>query len=796
MAHTIESLSKLLKKSSEDVISILAVAGIEGKTKDSEISGEERKVLMLNLSKRSSSKNNNATKKLEETEISSSNNGIKIKVKKSIKTKISNENLDDKKLKEESIKVKKALESGNLKEEILQEQEAKRKIFIEKQKEEEEKYKAIKEQPLNEPKENKQTTKENKTDKEKLKNKKTYKTYVINSNRKLKKKDRTRLSQKTQEEQAQHAFHKPVEKIIHEVIIPESIKISELASNMKTKVGEVLKIMMSMGVMATINDFIDQDTAILVVEEMGHKAIASKETTVEDTLIKKNQNSDNAVTRSPVVTFMGHVDHGKTSLLDYIRKTKTAAVETGGITQHISAYQAKFDNKNITFIDTPGHAAFSKMRSRGADVTDIVVLVVAGDDGVMPQTIESIKQAKKSNAEIIVAINKIDKEGVQIDKIKQVLSTHDVISEEWGGNVIIIGVSAHTGEGVDKLLEIINLTAEVLELKADKDIPASGAVLEVRLEKGRGKVTTILIQSGTLKKGDIVIAGAEYGKIKQIINCSGKPIQTAGASEPVEILGLYGTPESGDEILVVENEKKAKEVAEFRKNKYREAKAKKQQLTKMDNFLSKMKQDDIATLNILLKSDAYGSAQAIVEALEELSTEEVKTKVIHSGIGAINNTDINLAKTSNTIVLGFNVRADAVARKTAETENVKIEYYSIIYNLIDDVRNSMSGMLKPEFNDKIIGIALVKDIFKSIKFGDIAGCIVNEGVVRKDCSIRVLRDNVVIYEGELESLKRFKEDVKKVESGVECGIGILGYKEVQVGDQIEAFERIESIRKI
>ena len=565
---------------------------------------------------------------------------------------------------------------------------------------------------------------------------------------------------------------------------------------MAAKVGEVLKVMMDMGVMATINDFIDQDTAILVVEEMGHKAIMSKEETIEDTLIKKNQPNNNAIARPPVVTFMGHVDHGKTSLLDYIRKTKTASTEAGGITQHISAYQAQYNDKKITFIDTPGHAAFSKMRSRGADVTDIVILVIAADDGIMPQTIESIKQAKKSNAEIIVAINKIDKEGVQIDKIKQVLSSHDVIAEEWGGEVIMIGVSAHTGAGIDKLLEAINLTAEILELKADPNAAANGTVLESRLEKGKGKVINVLIQSGTLKKGDIVIVGSEYGKIKQIINFAGNPIKTAGPSDPVEILGLSGVPYSGDEMLVLENEKKAKEVVEFRKNKGKENKFKQQQVTKMDNFLSAIQQENIATLNILLKSDSYGSAQAIVEALEELSTDEVKTKVIHSGVGAISNTDITLASTANAIILGFNVRADALARKMAETEGVRIEYYSIIYNLIDDIKNYMSDMLEPEFNDKIIGIALVKDIFKSPKFGDIAGCIVNEGFVKKDCAVRVLRDNIVIYEGELESLKRFKEDVKKVESGVECGIGVLGYKEVKVGDQIEVFERIENVRKI
>jgi translation initiation factor IF-2 len=450
----------------------------------------------------------------------------------------------------------------------------------------------------------------------------------------------------------------------------------------------------------------------------------------------------------------------------------------------------------ITFIDTPGHAAFSKMRSRGAGATDIVILVVAADDGVMPQTIESIKHAKVAGVPIIVAINKMDKEGAQPDKIKQVLSTHDVISEDWGGDVIMVGVSAHTGEGVDALLEAITLTAEISEFKADASKPASGIVLEARLDKGRGKVTTILVQSGTLRKGDTVIAGLEYGKIKQIVDDTGKTIKEASPSMPVEILGLSGVPDSGAEVLAVESERKAREVAEFRKAKDREAKLQKQQAEKMDNFFSKMEEGDVSTVNVLLKSDVRGSAQALVEALEELSTDEVRVKVVSSGVGGINNTDVSLASASDAIVLGFNVRADAVARKTADTEGVRIEYYSIIYNLIDDIKGIMSGMLAPELSENIIGIASVKDVFRSPKFGDIAGCMVDEGVVRKDSPIRVLRDSVVIYEGELESLRRFKDDVKEVKSGTECGIGVLNYKDVQPGDQIEVFERVERTRTL
>jgi translation initiation factor IF-2 len=554
--------------------------------------------------------------------------------------------------------------------------------------------------------------------------------------------------------------------------------------------------MMSMGVMATLNDVIDQDTAMLVVEEMGHTPIASNEETVEDTLVEDESGSTEATPRPPVVTIMGHVDHGKTSLLDYIRNSKVASEEAGGITQHIGAYQVTQKGHIITFIDTPGHAAFSKMRLRGANATDIVVLVVAADDGVMPQTIESIKHAKDAEVPIIVAINKIDKEGVAIDKVKQALSTHDVISEEWGGDVLMVGVSAHTGEGIDELLESITLTAEMSEIKAVVNKPASGVVLEARLDKGRGKVTTILVQSGTLKKGDIVIAGLEYGKIKQIIDDNGKPIKEAGPSAPVEILGLSGVPDSGAEVLVVESERKAREVADFRKTKDRETKLQKQQAEKMDNFFSKMEEGEISTVNVLLKSDVHGSAQALVEAIEELTTDEVKIKVISSGVGAINNTDISLASAANAIVLGFNVRADAVARKTADTEGVRIEYYSIIYNLIDDMKAIMGGMLSPEFSENIIGIASVKDVFRSPKFGDIAGCMVEEGAVKKDSPIRVLRESVVIYEGELESLRRFKDDVKEVKSGTECGIGVLNYTDVQPGDQIEVFERIERARKL
>ena len=813
MAHNVEALSRLLKKTPDQVVAILTAAGIKGKTHESNISAEERKILMSSLSKRSGTKSSISVsrKTPKTTSTSTSTSGVKIKVKS--KREAPKPDLTDETSDETVQKAKQALEEGRLAEEKVQAQDAKRHDMVRQKKEQDEKLQAQKTQKDIEAKEQKQKSDDKKPEAEKTKSskknpKRLRKTvspvtkrkelHVArhNPNRKLKKKERTKLSQKVREDQAQHAFHKPVDPIVHEVKIPETIKISDLALSMATKAGEVLKVMMGMGVMATLNDVIDQDTAILVVEEMGHKPIASNEETVEDKLIQDDEVVAESIPRPPVVTIMGHVDHGKTSLLDYIRNSKVAGGEVGGITQHIGAYQVSQKDSIITFIDTPGHAAFSKMRSRGANATDIIILVVAADDGVMPQTIESIQHAKSAGVPILVAINKMDKEGADLDKVKQVLSTHDVIAEDWGGDVMMVPVSAHTGEGIDGLLESITLTAEIAEIKAVKDKPASGVVLEAKLDKGRGKVTTILVQSGTLKKGDIVIAGLEFGKVKQIVDDKGKSIKEAGPSTPVEILGLSGVPDSGAEVLVVESERKAREVAEFRKTKDRELKLQKQQAEKMDNFFSQMEEGEISTLNILLKSDVRGSAQALVEAMEELSTDEVKIKVVSSGVGAINNTDISLAGASEAMVLGFNVRADAVARKSAEEEGVRIEYYSIIYNLIDDIKGIMGGMLSPELSENIIGMASVKDVFRSPKFGDIAGCMVEEGVVRKDSPIRVLRDSVVIYEGELESLRRFKDDVKEVKSGTECGIGVLNYTDVQSGDEIEVYERIEKARTL
>lgn len=803
MAHTVETLSKLLKKSADDVIAILANAGIDGKNSDSQITGEERKILMGSLSKRSNNKSSISVSRKPSPK-SSSTPGVKIEVKKTRLKKAppAVQAIDDK----ATIKAQEALAAGRAVDEELSAQDIKRQAMVRLQKQQEQDQKTppeVSKDPAKKP----QTTKKTKPVEDKKPkrlrsasgdNQRKQLHVAHKTKRKLKKKDRTRLSQKVQEEQAQHGFQKPIEKVIHEVFVPDNIKVSDLAQKMTTKAGEVLKVLMGMGVMVTLNDVIDQDTALLVVEEMGHKGLASVEETIEDKLIEKSKPTGDESPRPPVVTIMGHVDHGKTSLLDTIRKTKikVADGESGGITQHIGAYQVKSNNNTITFIDTPGHAAFSKMRARGASSTDIVILVVAADDGVMPQTIESIAHAKSVNAPVIVAINKIDKEGADIEKTKQTLSSHDVVAEDWGGDVMMVPVSAHTGEGIDALLEAVSLTAEILEFSAVVKAPANGTVLEARLEKGRGKVTTILVQSGTLNKGDIMIAGLEYGKVKQIVDDTGKALKSAGPSMPVEVLGLSGVPNAGDEVLVVESERKAREVADFRKAKERESELQRQQASKMDNFLQKMEEGDVSTVNVLLKSDVRGSAQALVEALEALSTDEVRVKVVSSGVGGINNTDIALAATSNALVLGFNVRADALARKNADFEGVKIEYYSIIYNLIDDVKAIMSGMLSPELSENIIGIANVKDVFKSQKLGDIAGCMVEEGIVKKDSPIRVLRDSVVVYEGELESLRRFKDDVGEVKSGTECGIGVADYNDIQAGDQIEVFERVERARSL
>lgn len=594
----------------------------------------------------------------------------------------------------------------------------------------------------------------------------------------------------------QQGFDKSATVAKSDVAIGETIVVSELASKMSVKATEVIKVMMKMGAMATINQVIDQETAQLVAEEMGHKVILRKENELEEAVLADRDSDAIAEGRAPVVTIMGHVDHGKTSTLDYIRKAHVASGEAGGITQHIGAYHVDTDNGMITFLDTPGHAAFTAMRARGAQATDIVVLVVAADDGVMPQTIEAIQHAKAAGVPLIVAVNKIDKEGANPDNVKNELAQYDVIPEEWGGENMFVHISAKQGTNIDGLLEAILLQSEVLELTAVKEGMASGVVVESRLDKGRGPVATILVQSGTLNKGDIVLCGQEYGRVRAMRDENGQEVTTAGPSIPVEILGLSGVPASGDEATVVRDERKAREVANYRQGKFRDVKLARQQKAKLENMFANMAAGEVAELNVVLKADVQGSVEAIADSLLKLSTDEVKVNIVGSGVGGITETDATLAAASNAIILGFNVRADATARNTVQNENLDLRYYSIIYQLIDEVKQAMGGMLAPEFKQEIIGLAQVRDVFKSPKLGAIAGCMVTEGTIKRSNPIRVLRENVVIYEGELESLRRFKDDVQEVKNGYECGIGVKNYNDVRVGDQIEVFEIVEVKRTL
>ncbi|GAC26021.1 translation initiation factor IF-2 [Paraglaciecola mesophila] len=592
-----------------------------------------------------------------------------------------------------------------------------------------------------------------------------------------------------------HAFNKPAQPVERIVRLGETITVSDLASKLAIKATEVIKAMMKMGEMATINQVLDQETAVLVVEEMGHKYELVNDNALEDELLADKISSELA-SRAPVVTIMGHVDHGKTSLLDYIRRAKVAAGEAGGITQHIGAYSVETDNGRIAFLDTPGHAAFTAMRARGATATDIVILVVAADDGVMPQTKEAVQHAKAAGVPLIVAVNKMDKESADPDRVKTELSQLEVISEEWGGEHQFVNVSAKTGEGIDALLEAISLQAELLDLKAPPTGSAKGIVIESRLDKGRGPVASVLVQEGQLKAGDILLCGIEYGRVRAMRDENGKDVAIAGPSTPVEVLGLSGVPVAGEDALVVQDERKAREVATKRNAKQREIKLAKQQKAKLENMFANMEAGDVSELNIVLKADVQGSVEAISDSLTKLSTSEVKVNIVGSGVGGITETDASLAAASSAIVVGFNVRADASARRVIEAEEIDLRYYSVIYSLIDEVKMAMTGMLAPEFKQEIIGLAEVRDVFKSPKLGAIAGCMVVEGTIKRSNPIRVLRENVVIYEGELESLRRFKDDVQEVRNGVECGIGVKNYNDVKVGDQIEVFEIVQVEREL
>jgi translation initiation factor IF-2 len=598
-------------------------------------------------------------------------------------------------------------------------------------------------------------------------------------------------------EHSKHGFEMPTERKAHEVELADMVSVASLAQQMTVKAGEVIKELMKLGVMANINQMIDQDTAVLVVEELGHTAKLVSTDVLEDALEETlSQQEGTEQARAPVVTVMGHVDHGKTSLLDYIRKSRVASGEAGGITQHIGAYHVETDHGMISFLDTPGHAAFTAMRSRGAKSTDIVILVVAADDGVMPQTEEAVQHAKAAGVPIIVAINKMDKEGADPERVKNELSAKEVIPEDWGGDTQFIPVSAQTGDGVNELLDAVLLQAELLELTAPRDVAAQGIVIESRLDKGRGPVASLLIQSGTLRRGDTVLAGLQFGRVRAMLDENGEPIEEAGPSIPVEILGLNGTPDAGDQFAVVENEKRAREIADSRLTKSRDTKMQRQQAAKLDNMFESMTAGERKTLNVVLKADVRGSLEAINTALMELGNDEVQVNIVVGGVGGITETDVNLAMTSGAVIFGFNVRADNAARKLVEAEGVDLRYYNVIYNLIDDVKAALTGMLAPELREEIVGIAEVRDVFSSPKFGQIAGCMVIEGTVHRSKPIRVLRESVVIYEGELESLRRFKDDANEVRNGVECGIGVKNYTDVKVGDQIEVFEVREIARSL
>ncbi|MDH3512172.1 MAG: translation initiation factor IF-2 [Gammaproteobacteria bacterium] len=595
---------------------------------------------------------------------------------------------------------------------------------------------------------------------------------------------------------AQHGFEMPTEPVVRDVEIPESISVAELAQKMAIKANEVIKVMMNMGAMATINQVIDQDTAVLVVEEMGHTAKPIKESGIEQDILGELEVTGEEVPRPPVVTIMGHVDHGKTSLLDFIRRTKVAAGEAGGITQHIGAYHVTTDKGKVTFLDTPGHAAFTAMRARGAQVTDIVILVVAADDGVKPQTEEAIAHARAAEVPLVVAINKIDKPDADPDRVRNELSAKGVAPEDWGGDTLFVNVSAVTGEGIDALLDAVLLQAELLDLKAVAEGPAAGIVVESTLEKGRGAVATVLVTRGVLKQGDPIVAGEEFGRVRSMLNELGQPIEEAGPSIPTAILGLSGTPGSGDDVLVLQDDRKVRELAEFRHGKTRDVKLAKQQAAKLEDIFSQMQTSDVDTVQILIKADVHGSAEALQQALEKLSHEEVAVKIISTGVGGITESDVNLAAAANAIIIGFNVRADASARAALKETGVDIRYYSIIYEAIDDVRAAVSGLLAPDVREEIVGLAEVREAFLSPKLGQIAGCLIVDGYVKRSNPIRVLRDNVVIYEGELESLRRFKDDVNEVRAGTECGIGVKNYNDVKSGDQIECYERVEVARNL
>ena len=603
-------------------------------------------------------------------------------------------------------------------------------------------------------------------------------------------------SKSNKDSDAEHAFNAPTEPIVHEVLVPETITVADLAHKMAVKAGEVIKALMKMGMMVTINQVLDQETAIIIVEEMGHIAKAAAANDPETFLDDTEHTEAILEARPPVVTVMGHVDHGKTSLLDYIRRSRVASGEAGGITQHIGAYHVETERGMVTFLDTPGHEAFTAMRARGAKATDIVILVVAADDGVMPQTIEAVHHAKAAGVPLVVAVNKIDKPEANSERVKQELVAEEVVPEDWGGDTMFVEVSAKTGKGIDELLEAVLLQAEVLELRASKNTPAKGLVIEGRLDKGRGPVSTILVQSGILKRGDMLLAGSSFGRVRAMLDEAGNDIKEAGPSIPVEILGLSDVPNSGEEVIVLNDERKAREIALFRQGKFRDVKLAKQQAAKLENMFENMGEGEVKSLPLIIKSDVQGSYEALSTSLQKLSTDEVKVNIIHTGVGAVTESDVNLSVASKAVLIGFNVRADAGARKLIESSGVDVRYYNIIYEAVDEIKAALGGMLAPEKKESAIGLVEVREVYRISKVGSVAGCYVQDGVIKRNSKIRVLRGDVIIHTGELDSLKRFKDDVKEVKSNFECGLSLRNYNDIEVGDLLEVYEVVEVARTL
>ena len=795
---TIKEFSKTVGLSVNRLIDQLELAGVKKKN-ESDLISDEEKMQLLNYVRSSQSKKKKITpKQIKENDIKQNDKTNTVIRKKRVFSKVNNQVTEKVEVKpnNENLKKDNVAEEDTLKEDVTNNIEN-----IEKSVHEAEVVQSNVESNDDVSKKRRKKSKTKFVNEEKnnpsIKSKqRRQKIHISDDNRVVRKKPQKKAKEiKTDDK---HQFEKPTEPVIHTVELGEYITVAELASSISVKTAEVIKTLMNMGVMATINESLDQDTATLVIEEMGHKV-----TTIDFENIEKNlltlepEEKYELEARPPAITIMGHVDHGKTSLLDYIRASRVASGEAGGITQHIGAYQVKTSHGLLTFLDTPGHAAFTSMRARGANCTDIVILVVAADDGVKPQTIEAIEHSKAANVPIIVAVNKIDKEGANVENVKTELTKYEIVPEEWGGENIFVEVSAKEGTGIDNLLDSISLMAEVLELKAIAKGSATGVVLESALDKGKGATATVLVQKGCMNTGDNILCGKEFGRIRAMIDQDGKRVSIATPSTPVVVLGLSGAPEVGDEVLSAVNDKKIRDIAEFRKTKLRDNKfASQYQAPTLDNMFSNLKKGEIPTFNILLKTDVQGSSQAICDSITKLNTEEVEVKIISSSAGAINESDIALAEASNAIILGFNVRADSQAKKTVAEKNIDLRYYSIIYDLINDVKAGMSGLLTPETREEILGLAEVKDVFKSSAMGAVAGCQVIEGVVRKGNPIRVLRENVVIFEGELESLRRHKDDVKEVRLGTECGIAVKNYNDVKPGDNIEVFQKIEVARKI